>query len=152
MSEYVTRREKVISSEPLIGGIMLERVHEHVEVKLKVCPHCGGKAEIKHDEQTGDYEVYIECAKCGIASKLCEMHEEAAELWNRRVPPTLWGNTKLKNCAFCGGAAKVNEVDNELSDDPSDEIHIVECEECGAHTRARKQVRTAIKDWDRRCE
>lgn len=74
-----------------------ERIRR-VNSRLKSCPCCGGKAEVKEgfdtDGRCGYDTVYIECSRCGLKTKKLitdgyynERHtpEEVAELWNRRV-------------------------------------------------------------------
>ncbi len=73
-----------------------ERI-KRVNSRLKSCPCCGGKAEVKEgfntDGRCGYDTVYIECSRCGLKTielitdgYYDEWHtpEEAAELWNRR--------------------------------------------------------------------
>ena len=76
-----------------------EKIWEEKIGRLRHCPCCGGKSEIKERfvadglYGSGYKVVYIVCSRCGLRSKelvidgtFDEWHtpEEAAELWNRR--------------------------------------------------------------------
>ena len=57
--------------------------------KLKPCPFCGGKAEVRTDENE---EYYVSCTKCFTLVGYCtdtwgeyETETEAIEAWNRRA-------------------------------------------------------------------
>ena len=73
-----------------------ERI-KRVNSRLRSCPCCGGKAEVKEQFRSDGYcsydILYVECSRCGLKTKNLitdgyydEWHtpEEAAELWNRR--------------------------------------------------------------------
>ena len=53
--------------------------------ELKICPFCGGKAELKHP----DYEYYspswFKCTQCGAEGPTKASELEAQEAWNRRA-------------------------------------------------------------------
>ena len=56
------------------------------EIELKPCPFCGGKAELKMNDQ----KVWAQCVECGartqvvwIAAEYCA-NDKVAEAWNRR--------------------------------------------------------------------
>lgn len=64
--------------------------------KLKVCPFCGAKAEIKEDGRGHDViAAYVLCEGCGAAGKEFtygymsgkhkEAHDAATEAWNKRI-------------------------------------------------------------------
>ena len=38
-----------------------------IDIKLKLCPFCGGKAEIENGQDI--YDTYIECTVCGCRTK-----------------------------------------------------------------------------------
>lgn len=78
------------------GRAWKERI-ERINGRLKSCPCCGGKAEVKEgfdtDGRCGYATVYIRCNRCGLRTEALitdgyfdEWHtpEEAAELWNNR--------------------------------------------------------------------
>lgn len=58
------------------------------EIKLKPCPFCGGKAEIR---RVGDYKNYFVClcSKCGKTpisySEASLTLQEVIKKWNKRV-------------------------------------------------------------------
>lgn len=53
------------------------------ELKLKLCPFCGGKAEYK--EHIGKYlKIYSIRCKCG-ACRTGKSKDDAIERWNRRT-------------------------------------------------------------------
>lgn len=63
------------------------------EIKLKPCPFCGGKAEIKYVQSGWSYEniAYIRCTKCGASSQHLnityrekELTDKVIDLWNCR--------------------------------------------------------------------
>lgn len=85
--------EQLKAAEKKAWEERIKRVNE----RLKSCPCCGGKAEVKEgidtDGRCGYVTVYIECSRCGLRTEALitdgyfdEWHtpEEAAELWNRR--------------------------------------------------------------------
>ena len=63
------------------------------EIKLKLCPFCGGKAEKveKHDDLAFKTLIYIRCTDCRamthIFDKFSEWFDEEylIECWNRRI-------------------------------------------------------------------
>ncbi|MDE6678316.1 MAG: Lar family restriction alleviation protein [Ruminococcus sp.] len=77
------------------------------EIKLKSCPFCGGKAEIKEYSETTPFSeeltyVYVRCSKCGcepfMSKRVVNVHyqknheeilnnlkHELAEKWNMRA-------------------------------------------------------------------
>lgn len=69
------------------------------EVKLALCPFCGGKAELKHGGSIGLADKprfsYVECTKCHTRTVSFEISTEyssdelAIDRWNSRAPITL---------------------------------------------------------------
>lgn len=59
------------------------------DIKLKPCPFCGGKAELRKNEffRTNDW-WYVACSNlnCGIYAETADRPtpQEAAKLWNAR--------------------------------------------------------------------
>ena len=153
-------------------GVPLERVHEHVEVKLRKCPHCGGYGHMKHvdnvdiiadmvDSEEYDDALEVECESCGMHSGVYETYEKAVSSWNKRKKSVVSAiKNKVLNCAFCGGAANVEsapEDDEECGYIRSDlglpegtELFCVKCEECGASTGYYRTAREGIKVWNAR--
>lgn len=85
-------RYKVVEEE-----VKFEQI-KRINARLKLCPCCNGKAEVKKwfntDGRCGYETVYIECSRCGLRTKALitdgyfdEWHnpEEVAELWNMRI-------------------------------------------------------------------
>ncbi len=55
------------------------------EIKLKLCPFCGGKAMIHNRVNKVGRTVYVaECKKCLSKSNWYDDPEKAAMLWNGR--------------------------------------------------------------------
>ena len=133
-----------MSQEELGDGLIFERVHEHVEVKVKPCPYCGGPAKTIHvpHEEYGD-AIEIECVDCHVHTRECETHEEAAEVWNKRRK-----SAGKMLCAFCGGKAEY--VGADVSDDEHEGMMRIECEECGASTEYYASEKEAAGVWSRR--
>ena len=61
--------------------------------ELRLCPFCGGEAELYTGYQiarTGEYLANVRCRKCGITVPVkvslvqAEAEAEAIEAWNRR--------------------------------------------------------------------
>lgn len=52
---------------------------------------------------------------------------------------------ELKKCPFCGGEAKLNDVDHGI-------LFFVSCKNCGAATFAANKSSIAEKSWNRRAE
>ena len=79
--KYTKTRSEIVSDDGF-----LKRENVFVEVKLKRCPFCGGKANTQHSS-TDEHQdmVFIECTKCEAASGEFLTHEEAASAWNKRV-------------------------------------------------------------------
>lgn len=81
MSQYVERRQKVISSEGL-----LERIEEEVIVKRKKCPFCGGTAHtVELPDEDGVEKAAQKCKQCGAMTELYDTLEESVDAWNKRV-------------------------------------------------------------------
>lgn len=53
-----------------------------VEVNLKPCPFCGGRATLVYDNQEG-YQIY--CDDCKIMTPENFDKEKIVGMWNRRV-------------------------------------------------------------------
>ena len=64
-----------------------------MDYKLKNCPFCGGKAEIKYVQSGWSYEntAYVKCNNCKATGGVIEDHncgnhfKEAIDKWNHRV-------------------------------------------------------------------
>ena len=138
MSKYVER--EIVSSVFEDDGF-LERVHEHVKVKMKRCPCCGKPARVQHIEYDNDDWLIIECPSCGLHSAKCETHEEAAELWNARIAARKKVGA-MKTCPFCGGKAELVYCED------APDFALVECRECGASSAAHVDPKAAIKLWN----
>ena len=62
------------------------------EIKLKLCPFCEGKAELKRSVGFGFgiEQAYVECTKCKARTKMIDpslnycANDKAIELWNNR--------------------------------------------------------------------
>lgn len=76
--------------------VKIKRI-KRINDRLRLCPCCGGKAEVKEgfdtDGRCGYVTVYVECSRCGLRTEALitdgyfdEWHtpEEAGALWNRR--------------------------------------------------------------------
>lgn len=74
-----------------------ERI-KRVNSRLRSCPCCGGKAEVREQSRPDGYcsynVLFVECGRCGLKTKELIMDdyygehhtpEKSAELWNRRV-------------------------------------------------------------------
>lgn len=60
------------------------------EIKLKPCPFCGGKGEIKNETVWNQTRSYVRCEKCfcqtdyiAVSPSYCA-EKKAAERWNMR--------------------------------------------------------------------
>lgn len=86
--------EQLIAAEEKAWKERINRVNS----RLKSCPCCGGKAEVKEQSRPDGYcsynVLYIKCNRCGLKSKELitdgyygERHtpEEAGDLWNHRM-------------------------------------------------------------------
>ena len=62
---------------------MFPTVAEKETVQLKLCPFCGGEAEIR----VGYNHTYVRCStpECYVRTRRYKTVEEAVESWNRRV-------------------------------------------------------------------
>lgn len=58
-----------------------------MDEKLKLCPFCGGEAELTQDRYRGLNTFYVRCCGCGARTDFEYAEEFAAELWNGRVEP-----------------------------------------------------------------
>ena len=65
-----------------------------MDYKLKNCPFCGGKAEIKYVQSGWSYEntAYIKCNNCGATSQHLnityreeELVNRIVDMWNKRI-------------------------------------------------------------------
>jgi Lar family restriction alleviation protein len=60
------------------------------EIKLKPCPFCGCKAEIKRYVGFAFEQAYVVCTNCEARTKMIDpslkycANDKAAELWNKR--------------------------------------------------------------------
>ena len=52
--------------------------------KLKLCPFCGGEAEVWVSDVTDRAIVY--CTVCDAQIRIRQNEQEAIEAWNKRVP------------------------------------------------------------------
>ncbi len=149
-NEYVDRKEEILHVEEIMPGVKFERVHEHVTVRVKRCPFCGGPGHTEHVNTSDGYDlIEIKCEACGIHTKLCEDHEEATALWNKRRPPVLIGAKKgAINCPFCSGKASVLGAD--ALDEEHEDMYRVECERCEAATEYYTDWKESVKRWNRR--
>lgn len=50
-------------------------------MKIKTCPFCGGQSRHR---QAANALHWIQCAACGVATKLYDTIEAAYAAWNRR--------------------------------------------------------------------
>lgn len=70
------------------------------EIKIKPCPFCGGKAEIKRYVEFAFEQAYVECTDCGARTRMIDpslkycANDKAAELWNNREEKPDPGNVK----------------------------------------------------------
>lgn len=61
------------------------------EVKLKLCPFCGGKAELSHGGVNRDTYSYVYCKECHVKTEVVKISleycsdERAIESWNNRI-------------------------------------------------------------------
>ena len=59
------------------------------EIKLKLCPFCGGVAKFvlgeQYREEFKQSNDWIQCSSCGVETPYFDTPEEAAEAWNRRA-------------------------------------------------------------------
>lgn len=56
-----------------------------MEIKLKPCPFCGGKANINMLDQVRNRDWYAGCKACGAWIESFPTAEKAAAAWNRRT-------------------------------------------------------------------
>ena len=61
------------------------------EIKLALCPFCGGEAELSHGGLNRDSYSYVYCTKCyaktnvfDVSAEYCS-DERAIESWNNRI-------------------------------------------------------------------
>lgn len=47
-------------------------------MELKVCPHCGGEAELfkNYSHKTGSYFTFVKCSMCGSQGKIYNSYED----------------------------------------------------------------------------
>ena len=142
MSKYVDRQ---ITSSTLEDDGFIERIHEHVTVKLKRCPCCGTPARTltMNDDSDGDYLI-AECPNCGLHTRRCDEYEETAEAWNLRRPYTTITRKAVLDCPFCGGKAEAYECED------APDIYYVQCKKCGATSAGFADPKPAVKTWYRR--
>lgn len=86
--------------------------------EIRPCPFCGNpKPMLKSTEvvQGCRPSYYIHCCEftdgCGMSTKLCKTEEAAIEAWNKRADEER-KDKRLKACPFCGGYAKLLELDS----------------------------------------
>ena len=74
-----------------------------MDIKLKQCPFCGGKAEMM-----GDQYPYVECQECAVgftANHSYEFdHDDAAKMWNRRAGDSAQGAEPVAKYSFYLGS------------------------------------------------
>lgn len=81
MSQYVERHAVVVEDDGF-----LQKINEHVIIRLRDCPFCGGSAEgLDTNDADGYSKSLIKCTKCGAQTAMLEDLEHAADAWNRRV-------------------------------------------------------------------
>lgn len=57
-----------------------------VEIELKPCPFCGGKAEKRTFIKNGGFYIYrVYCTQCQIGAAGHTSMKRACETWNRRA-------------------------------------------------------------------
>lgn len=62
------------------------------DTELLPCPFCGKQGRIKYERVGNNYAAYIQCSECKTRTKSIVENtdycatDEAAKLWNRRVP------------------------------------------------------------------
>ena len=106
--------------------------------QLKDCPFCGGKAEIKTNQDGNIFQIV--CPSCH-AHSLWSIN--AVELWNNRTRK----DTSLLPCPICGNKGKLRrEYDEELHDD----FFCVQCSHCGLTSVAYIYPNSAKSAWNRR--
>jgi Lar family restriction alleviation protein len=60
-----------------------------MDINLKLCPFCGGEAEIASCKSGGvifrTTYYYVRCTTCGATSRVQEVARKAERSWNRRA-------------------------------------------------------------------
>ena len=143
MAKYTTiKRTSTIDEDGF-----LERVNVEVNIKLKRCPICGGKAEVEHVYgDDGADLIRMHCEDCGTMSGLYSGYEEAACAWNKRRPVFSIKNKVISDCPFCAGKMEFEHSDDEEIPDG----YFVQCTKCGARSKVYKDSQTAAKAFNRR--
>ena len=101
--------------------------------ELKNCPFCGGKAELKANQDGNIFQVHCPCCK---AQNLWSVN--AAELWNNRTRKV----TDLKPCPICGKKVRVIQID--------EATFVIQCFQCGLTTDYFDTPDDAKTAWNRR--
>ena len=102
-----------------------------MQEKLKPCPFCGGKPDIR--EACGHTQVY--CTECGANNV---WSYAARTLWNKRTRR----DTDLKPCPICGKKGRVFES--------YDRKYCVQCSGCTLTTAHCQTPEEAKAIWNRR--
>ena len=100
-------------------------------MRVKACPLCGSKAEVKNTEHLEQ----VCCPNCG-ASTLWQPN--AREYWNKRTRK----QTNLKPCPICGGVGKVWET--------YERKYCVQCRKCHFTSGDVRDFQEAVEAWNRR--
>ena len=140
-NEYVSRTEEVLSDDGFF-----KRVHEHVTVRLRMCPFCGAPGKTREAETDEGVKLRIVCPACEVGTTECEDYEDAAMAWNKRVHKPLSGKKGAGDCPFCGGKAEMLWG----NDDETEDLQRVECRDCEARTEYYSDGKEALKRWNRR--
>lgn len=56
------------------------------EIKLKLCPFCGGvPITMGHRMASGSSFFWVRCWECNASTAVCNSEEAAKKVWNRRA-------------------------------------------------------------------
>lgn len=121
------------------------------EIKLKLCPFCGGEAKLR---RINGMTAYVECSKCCAETNHFEMsveycaNEKAAETWNQRTNELSESTTPIhaKNLSlaspydrFCCSNCEIELEDwaktrshHDIDDQGRYEYEFRYCPNCGA--------------------
>ena len=79
------------------------------KTELKPCPFCGGKATLGRDLPS---ENWAYCKDCGVATRLFNTPQDAAEAWNGRAETAVAYEPASYSCRACQSGT--HERENEL--------------------------------------